>query len=232
MPGPALPLGALGRFDAIAAQIGSAGAEIRKAVQDIANPVGFLSCGSNASPLRMAEKLAKAHSSVAVGLRVSTTAYVPCYGATLSYYGSIPATFAAGGTDAFPFLIVTDARNFEALVASEMRTGNYDLYRSGTANAAISTDIPVYAFLCRFGPLQLDGAILPLREFQSDPEKGVSQRDVVRRVLDRLGYAIPTDALAGRLKDRQFWSILRDRIIAEFGSIGGLDGFERVDLAE
>jgi hypothetical protein len=177
----------------------------------------------------MAEKLSSSSRSAALGVRVSTPSYVPCYGATLSYYGSVPATFATGSASAFPFLIITDASNLDAMVESETRTGNYDLYRSVHGNVAINCGMPVYAFICRFGPLLLDGMICQLAEFQTDKDLGVSQRALVADLLGRLGYDLTPDRFAEQVRDKAWWTEMRGRIIESFASSPNLDGFERVD---
>ncbi|TGX49175.1 hypothetical protein E5A73_20280 [Sphingomonas gei] len=228
LPVTSLPLANLGDFRSIVAKLEASGLDSHHGAFDIPNPIGLFSCGSNASPLRMAEKLRSSSSSVALGIRVSTPCYVPCYGATLSYYGSVPATFAARSGSAFPFLIITDAANLDAMVESETRTGNYDLHRSTVSNAAIGCDMPVYAFLCRFGPLLLDGEIRRLSEFQADPDLGVSQRTLIGDLLGRLGYDLTPDRFAEQVRDKALWAELRGRIIDSFASCPDLEGFERL----
>ncbi|CAH0354386.1 hypothetical protein [Sphingobium sp. CECT 9361] len=228
LPVASLPLDNLGDYRSIVAKLEPASIDPRRSAFNIPNPIGLLSCGSNASPRRMAEKLNSSTSSAALGVRVSTTSYVPCYGATLSYYGSVPATFAARSGSALPFLIITDATNLDAMVESETRTGNYDLYRSIEGNAAIDCEMPVYAFICRFGPLLLDGEICRLAEFQADENLGVSQRSLVGDLLERLGYDVTPDRFAEQVGDKAWWAELRGRIIDRFASSPDLEGFERL----
>lgn len=175
----------------------------------------------------MAEKLTRSPARGALGVRVATPAYVPCYGATMSYYGSVPATFAAGDADAFPFLIITDASNLEAMIESETRTGNYDVYLSDKENENIVTGMPVYAFVCHFGPLHLDGDICRLSEFQSDPTAGLSQSQMIMRLLGELGYSLSVEQFAEKVSDKQFWAKLRDQVRERFASAATLQGFDR-----
>lgn len=205
-----------------------ASARIRRALE-IEQPVALFSCGSNASPRRLAEKLRRSAHSNAVAIRVSTRAFTPCYTATLSYYGSIPATFATTGELSYPFLVITDARNLPTMVQSETRTGNYDLYRAAKSNASILLDIPVYAFLSRFGALRLDGREQSLQEFQDDERGlGVSQRTLIERVLKALDYKLSLDAYRDRLRDATFRDQFREAIIARFQRPVEVAGFEKI----
>lgn len=228
VPIASLPLNDLGNYDAVAAAFRVHAEKDFRAAFSIKNPIGLLSCGSNASPHRLAEKLARSHDGGTLGVRVTTRAYVPCYGATLSYYGSVPATFAAGGTNAFPFLIITDASNLEAMIESETRTGNYDLYRSSEDNQHVAAGMPVYAFVCRFGSIKLDGDICRLSEFQMDPGTCYSQRQIMQRLLRELGYPLTPDQFVAQMADRSSWAELREKIRGDFGSMASLKGFERV----
>ena len=88
--------------------------------------------------------------------------------------------------------------------------------------------MPVYAFICRFGPLLLDGEICRLAQLQADENLGVSQRSLVGDLLERLGYDVTPDRFAEQVGDKAWWAELRGRIIDRFASSPDLEGFERL----
>jgi hypothetical protein len=149
----------------------------------------------------------------------------------MSYYGSIPATFEyLKGEEAFPFLIVTEAINLDAMISSEQRTNNYDTLEVGTGSLGFSPAFRILAFVCRFGALRIEGEVRRLREFQSQAAGGVSQREVLDQVMGIVAPGIlPTDLTpAANRKEEPNFDLcmeLRRRIIAQLGSGPNVPGW-------
>lgn len=155
---------------------------------DLRDPVCLLTCGSNASPRRLAGKLAPAPVGRALAVRTRCAGWTPVYAATVSYYGAIPATFAPGLGEAEPFQVLIDRRDLDAFVESETRTGNYDLQllsEENVVDAGLFQDVPVHVFMSRFEPLTLNGAPAPLVEFACEGQTGFTQDDVLSAMLLR-----------------------------------------------
>ncbi|MBX3478288.1 MAG: hypothetical protein KF910_11810 [Brevundimonas sp.] len=201
----------------------SAGPEVRKnnpalAVLELDDPVCLLTCGSNASPRRLAGKLARAPVGRALAVRTRCSGWTPVYAATVSYYGAIPATFAAGLGHAEPFQVMIDRHDLDAFVESETRTGNYDLRRLSeeeAARAGLFLDVPVHVFMSRFAPLMLDGHPAPLVEFSCAGAGGFSQAQVLGRMLARFAAGMtPRAYVAQALADPELIDTFRDFVRA------------------
>ncbi|SCX39026.1 hypothetical protein [Nitrosospira sp. Nsp1] len=199
----------------------------------IKTPVGLLTCGSNASPTRLKEKLATVAVPLAFAIRLQLREWIPVYAATLSYYGAIPATFEripeASGE---PFLIVTDIKNLNDLMLSEQLTGNYDAYEVTRGTTDINTDFPVLAFIAKYGALRLGEKLLPLKEFQpaSASDDLPTQREVIKLVLSSMNIPLTLKEYHERINNASFVLDLRERIIAAFGTTPNVPGWLKVSL--
>lgn len=193
----------------------------------IESPVGLFTCGSNASPTRLSEKLDDARLPQAFAVRFSVQGWMPVYAATLSHYGAIPATFEWVPTaSAEPFLVVIDRVDLRAIVKTERRSRNYDMYKVTPQSLGIHADFPVFAFVAKEGALRLQGDYVPLDEFQPLPVAGqATQEKLLKRVLDELGEVSFTEYLA-RIDDESFVQEMRRRIIENFGSQPNVPGWE------
>lgn len=192
--------------------------------------IGLLSCGSNASPTRLAEKLARVHSPWALGLKMELDGWVSCYAATLSKYGAVPATFAdASGQTSYAHLIITAARNLPALIHSETGIGNYDLYELTDTRHTIR-DLPVYAFLSRFGPLigpSSSPIALPQFATPHSTLAGWTQAEVLDWALKDSRISLTPDAFVATGEAAPEKEALRARLRARRQPVG-MSGFALV----
>lgn len=163
----------------------------------LAQPIALLTCGSNASPTRLVDKLASAAVGRAIALRVRCTGWTPVYSATISYYGAAPATFMDDGSPSEPFLLLIDRQDFDPILRTETRTANYDavaLTEGHRRRAGLPVDLEMIAFVSRYGALLLDGEAQRLVEFQSNRSNGVTQRQVLSRLLATFQPGLSVDA--------------------------------------
>ncbi len=192
-------------------------------------PVAFLTCGSNASIDRLREKLRNCPVPKGIAACVILSDWIPVYSATLSYYGSIPATFEyIPGESALPFLIVTDQSNVDAIVKSEGKTGNYRTCSVPSSSLGIDVPYSTRAFVSRFGALMLDGAYCRLAEFQQSPSNGMSQEQVVQKTLARIAPDLGVDQYLELIGKPEKLSGLRSKLIASFQRIPHVPGWQEL----
>jgi len=192
-------------------------------------PVAFLTCGSNASPKRLSEKLQNAPVPSAIALRVRLENWIPVYGATLSYYGSIPATFEYLPNEiAEPFMVITDDLNAQQLIESEQRTGNYDLFTVPSSSLGYSVGFPIFAFVCRFGALRINGSVQRLREFQKEEGMGRTQINVVRDLLEDIEPALDLGQYARKALEREFAEHFGARVRTQYALEPTVPGWTRL----
>jgi hypothetical protein len=201
---------------------------------DIQNPVGFLTCGSNASPTRLAEKLEQMPVKEAYALRMRMPGWIPVYAATVSYYGSVPATFEfIHDRTAEPFLVIMDSANLPAIVESEQRSGNYYTYLAPRSALKVDADFEIYAFVSKYGALKQDGQPVPVREFLSpDLASDVpNQARLVEVLLEDVAIQLPaTGAYQDWVKDQRFVEEFRRVVNERFASGPNVPGWLRQNL--
>jgi hypothetical protein len=200
----------------------------------VERPVGLLACGSNASPLRLAEKLARLGNSTVYGMRLSLVGWVPVYASTIADYGAIPATFEwIDKASAEPFLLMIDASSLSAIEATELRCGNYEMYEVPPVSIGVDVDYPVYAFVARHGALRIGGECFALPDF--DPNGSLQkpgQKPILRRVLAEMGSPLGVDEYRLAIRDRDFVVQMRRCIRERFGSRPHVPGWKRLGLSE
>jgi hypothetical protein len=196
----------------------------------IEHPVGLLTCGSNASPRRLAQKLARSPNPTAYGMRLAVTGWVPVYASTLSDYGAIPATFEwMEGVAAEPFLLLIDAASLATIEATELRGGNYDRYEVPPSSVDLQTDYPLYAFVGRHGALRIAGECFALPEFAPPAAvPGLSQEALIGRVLAELESPLGVEDYRSSIRDREFVVKMRTCIRQRFASPPNVPGWVRL----
>lgn len=197
--------------------------------------VGLLTCGSNASPSRLPQKLAGAVCPTAYAVRLKLRGWVPVYAATLADYGAIPATFEwQEDAPAEPFLIILDASSVAPILETETRSNNYDLYAVPPSSLALDADFPLFAFVARYGALRLDGDVIPLPEFAPSGMGGtdINQKTLLKRLLPNIDSRLSFSDLQSCFQDRDCLEALRLRIVERYGCAPKVPGWQKIDVGD
>jgi hypothetical protein len=191
--------------------------------------VAIVASGSNASPARLAQKLAPHLDGRAVtGVPCVVAGWTPVYSAHFTFYGALPATLdREPGARAELICLHVPAALLPVLHRSEALGRNYGFYRleDGAVRDAGGDVREAHAYLSLHGVLELDGAPRRLAAFavHGSARAATSERTVMEAARRLLAAELDLDAFVARLAgDGAFRTAATGRLDARPIDTGGL----------
>ncbi|MGI8663837.1 MAG: hypothetical protein ACR2LQ_11610 [Acidimicrobiales bacterium] len=153
---------------------------------DIAGRHAVLAIGSNAAPIRLAQKLHGFAGDPCIPVvAVELFDHDVVYAATIASYGSVPATLVASpGTQVAVHVTVLDDEQLELMNTSEISAYTLEVVARERVRSLVALPHPIWAYVASAGPVSSEGRPIALAAV---------------RATDRIYRAMSEAVLLGRL---------------------------------